>query len=72
MEARVLMMKLMYIFGEMDKIDSYFNEKELSKAMETFTEESNSRMLRLIAEAFAIKGPSLRHMCILARFVLCG
>ena len=50
------MMKLLYIFGEMEKIDEFFNEKEIEVQAVTFNKESNTRMLRMIAEAYAIKG----------------
>ena len=50
------MMKLLYIFGEMDSIDNYFVESDLDAAVTQFTNEHNSRMLRMAAEAYAIKG----------------
>ncbi|XP_075248542.1 tetratricopeptide repeat protein 7B-like isoform X2 [Convolutriloba macropyga] len=59
LEAKILMMKLLYIFGEMEKIDEFFNEKEIEVQAVTFNKESNTRMLRMIAEAYAIKGLQL-------------
>ena len=53
------MMKLLYIFGEMKQIDNYFMEGDLKSAMNHYTKEENPRIIRLVSEAFAIKGERL-------------
>lgn len=61
LEAKMLMMKLLYILGEMKLIDSYFVESDLKAAMNHYTKEENPRIIRLVSEAFAIKGLQLEH-----------
>jgi tetratricopeptide (TPR) repeat protein len=56
LEAAILLCKVCYLCDQLKEVDRYFDNAELLKLSH---ETKNPRMLRLIAEAFSIKGLSM-------------